>query len=81
VLPLSLPIPCPLWLILVGCTFFSLAASTGILSITGSLCFLLAVLAPFISFYMPLVVGLLMSVNMTTLGVVLRRVAREATLH
>jgi hypothetical protein len=67
-----------LWLIAGGCTYFSLAANSGILYITGSLCFLLAVLAPFIPFYMPLVVGLLVTLNMTTLGLVLRRVAREA---
>jgi serine/threonine-protein kinase len=70
-----------LWLILLGCTFFSLATNAGILYVNGSLCFLLAVLAPFVPFYMPLVLGLLMSLNMTTLGLVLRRVAREATAH
>jgi hypothetical protein len=48
------------------------------LYLNGSLCFLLAVLAPLVPLYMPLVVGSLMSVNMTTLGLVLRRVAREA---
>jgi hypothetical protein len=67
-----------LWLILVGCVFFSLAANAGTLYLNGSLCFLLAVLAPFIPIYMPLIAGLLMSVNMTTVGLVLRRVAREA---
>jgi serine/threonine protein kinase len=68
-----------LWLIVMGCTAFSLAAGAGILYVTGSLCFLLAVLAPFIPFYMPLVVGALMSLNLMTLGLLLRRVAREAT--
>jgi hypothetical protein len=67
-----------LWLIVLGCTFFSLAANAGILYLNGSLCFLLAVVAPFVPFYMPLVVGALMSVNVTTLGLVLRHVAREA---
>ena len=43
-----------------------------------SLCFVLALLAPFVPFYMPLVVGSLMSLNMTTHGLILRRVAREA---
>jgi hypothetical protein len=66
-------------LIVVGCTFFTLAASTGFLYINGCLCFLLALLAPFIPLYMPLVVGFIMSLNMTTLGLLLRRVAREAT--
>jgi hypothetical protein len=67
-----------LWLIAGGCTYFSLAANSGILYVTGSLCFLLAVLAPFVPFYMPLVVGSLITLNMTTLGLLLRRVAREA---
>jgi hypothetical protein len=68
-----------LWLILAGCTYFSLAADAGILYVTGSLCFLLAVLAPFVPLYMPLVLGSLMSLNMTAIGLGLRRVAREAT--
>jgi hypothetical protein len=66
------------WPILVGCTFCSLAATTGVLYVTAGLCFLLALLAPFMLYYMPLVVGVLMSLNMTTLGLILRRVAREA---
>jgi hypothetical protein len=68
-----------LWLILAGCTFFSLAANAGILYVSGSLCFLLAVLAPFVAFYMPLVGGSLISLNMTIYGLLLRRVAQEAT--
>jgi hypothetical protein len=68
----------PLWLIEVGCTFFSLAANAGMLYITAGLCFLLAVIAPFVAFYMPLFVGALMSFNVTTLGFLLRRVARAA---
>src|SRR5262249_17883683 len=68
-----------LWLIEGGCTYFTLAANSGILYLTASLCFLLAVLAPFVPFYMPLVGGSLISLNMMTLGLVLRRVAREAT--
>jgi hypothetical protein len=68
----------PLWLILVGGTFVSFAATTGILYLTASLCFLLALLAPLFLFYMPLIAGVLMSLNMTTLGLILRRVAREA---
>jgi serine/threonine protein kinase len=67
-----------LWLVLVGCTFFSLGANAGILYVTGSLCFLLAVLTPLMAFYMPLVVGALMSLNMATLGFLLRRVAQDA---
>jgi serine/threonine protein kinase len=69
----------PLWLIGVGSTFFTSAANAGVLYVTGSLCFLLVVLAPFIPFYMPLVAGSIMSLNMTTVGLLLRRVAREAT--
>jgi tRNA A-37 threonylcarbamoyl transferase component Bud32 len=69
-----------LWLIVVSCTFFSLAANAGVLYLNGILCFLLAVIAPWIPFYMPLVAGSLMSLNMMTLGLVLRRVAKEATL-
>jgi hypothetical protein len=67
-----------LWLILVGCTFFSMGANAGILYATGGLCFLLAFLAPFAGLYMPLVVGSLMSLNMVTLGFVQRRVTWEA---
>jgi hypothetical protein len=67
-----------LWFIVVGCTSFSLAANAGILYLTGSLCFLLAVLAPLVPFYLPLIGGSLMSLNLTTLGLVLRRAAREA---
>jgi len=70
-----------IWLIGMGCTFFSLAANAGVLYGPGILCFLLAGIAPLVSFYMPLVVGLLMSLNMTMLGLLLRRVAREATSH
>jgi serine/threonine protein kinase len=66
-----------LWPILAGCTFFSLGANAGILYLNGSLCFLLAAIAPWIPFYMPLVAGSLISLNMTTLGLILRRVARE----
>jgi hypothetical protein len=65
----------------VGCTFFSFAANTGVLYVNASLCFLLAVLSPLVAFYMPLVVGAVMSLNMTTLALVLRRVAREAAAH
>jgi hypothetical protein len=70
-----------LWLILAGCTYFSLAANTGILYVTGSLCFLLAALAPIIPLYMPLVFGSLITLNLTTVGFVFRRVAREAASH
>jgi hypothetical protein len=68
----------PLWFIVVGGTLFSLASNAGIFYLTGSLCYLLAVLAPLAPFYLPLVMGSLMSLNMTTLGLLLRRVAREA---
>jgi hypothetical protein len=67
-----------LWLIAAGCTYFSLAANSGILYVTGSLCFLLAVLAPLIPFYMPLVMASHISLHMTMLGLMFRRVAREA---
>jgi len=70
-----------IWLIGMGYTFISVAANAGFFYVNGSLCFLLAVLAPLVSFYMPLVVGSLMSLNMATLGLILRRVAREAAWH
>jgi serine/threonine protein kinase len=70
-----------LWPILVGCAFISLGAYAGIFYFTGGLCFLVSVIAPWIPFYMPLVVEALESLNMTTLWLVLRRVAREATSH
>jgi hypothetical protein len=66
-----------LWLIVFGCTAFSLAPNVGILYLNGGLCFLLAVLAPFVPFYMPLVMGAVMSLNFTTIGLLLRRVARD----
>jgi hypothetical protein len=43
--------------------------------------FLLAALAPLVAFYTPLVVGTLMSLDMATVGLLLRRVAREAAAH
>jgi hypothetical protein len=68
-----------LWLVLAGCTFFALAPNAGILYVTGSLCFLVALLAPLVPFYMPIILGALISLNMVTLGLLLRRVAREVT--
>jgi hypothetical protein len=70
-----------LWLIVLGCTGFSLAPNAGLLYLNAILCFLLTVLAPFIPLYMPLVWGALMSLNFTILGFVLRRAGREATPH
>jgi serine/threonine protein kinase len=67
-----------LWFILVGCTFCSLASNAGILYFNAGLCFVLAVLAPWVPLYLPLIAGSLMSLNVTTLGLVLRRVVREA---
>jgi hypothetical protein len=64
---------------LIKSTFFSFTANAGFLYVSGSVCFVLAVLAPFIPFYMPLVAGSLMSLNMTTIGLFLHRVARETT--
>jgi len=49
--------------------------------VLGSLCFLLAALASFVLFYMPLVFGALISLNLTILGLGLRRLAREAASH
>ena len=66
------------WLIGVGSTFFSLAANAGMLYIISGICFLLAFIEPLVPYYMPLIVGLFMSLNMTTHGLLMRRVAREA---
>jgi hypothetical protein len=68
----------PLWMIAVGAAFFSLASHVGALYVTGSLCFLLALLVPFVPYYLPLIVGSLISLNLTTVGFILRRAAREA---
>jgi hypothetical protein len=68
-----------LWLVLAGCTFFSLAPSAGILYLTGGLCFVVALAAPLFPFYMPIILGALISLNMVTLGFLLRRVARDVT--
>jgi hypothetical protein len=70
-----------IWLIGMGGTFFSFGANAGILYFNGGLCYLLAALAPLVPYYMPLIVGSLMSLNMATLGLLLRRVAREAASH
>jgi serine/threonine-protein kinase len=68
------------WLILLGCMFFSLGANAGVLYLNGSLCFFLALIAPFVLFYLPLIAGALMSLNVMTIGLLVRRVARESTL-
>jgi serine/threonine protein kinase len=68
-----------LWLVQVGGTFFTFAASAGFLYITACVCFLMALLVPWLPLYTPLLVGLLMSVNMMTQGLLLRRLAKEAT--
>jgi hypothetical protein len=62
-----------------GGTAFSFAANAGALYGPGILCFLLALLVPLVPFYIPLVVGSLLSLNLMIFGLVLRRVAREAT--
>src|SRR5262249_54029066 len=63
-----------------GGTYFSLAANAGVMYVLGSLCFLVAALAPFVLFSMPLVFGALISLNLSILGLGLRRLAREAAL-
>ena len=68
-----------LWPIVIGCAFISLGAYAGIFYFTGSLYFMASVIAPWIPFYMPLVVGTLEALNLTTLGLVLRRMAHEAS--
>jgi tRNA A-37 threonylcarbamoyl transferase component Bud32 len=70
-----------LWFVLVGCTFFSIASHAGIFYLNGGLCFVMAILAPYVPFYLPLVAGALMSLNLTTFGLLSRRVAREPTAH
>lgn len=68
----------PIWLTQVGGTFFTFAASAGFLYVTGSACFILAVILVFIPEYAPLLVGFLMSANMASHGLFLRRLAKEA---
>jgi serine/threonine protein kinase len=70
-----------LWLIQGGCTYFAHAANAGMFYLTAGVFFLLAVLAPFVPFYMPLVLGAIISLNMASIGLLLRRVAREAASH
>jgi hypothetical protein len=67
-----------IWFIGMGTSSFFFAPNAGILYINGSLCFLLAALAPLVPSYMPLFVGSLMSLNMLTVGFLFRRVALEA---
>jgi serine/threonine protein kinase len=69
----------PLWLIVTGSTYFSLGTNAGIMYVIGSLCFLVAVLAPLVPFYMPVVLGAQMSLNLTILGLRLRWLAKTAT--
>jgi hypothetical protein len=66
------------WLILWVCIDFSLAANAGILYFTSGVGLLLALLAPFFPFYLPLFVGSLVSFDLTMWGIVFLRVAREA---
>jgi hypothetical protein len=68
-----------LWFIGVGSTFFSLGAGAGILYLNGCLCYLLALIAPLVPLWLPMISGALITLNMTTFGLLLRRVAREAT--
>jgi serine/threonine protein kinase len=67
-----------LWLLQAGGTFFDSAAYAGLFYVTGCGCFALALLVPWIPLYTPLIVGCLMTANMTTLGLLLRRLARES---
>jgi serine/threonine protein kinase len=67
-----------LCLIQVGCTFFTFAATAGFLFITGICCFLLSLLIPWAPSLAPLLIGTLMSVNMTVQGIMLRRLAKES---
>jgi hypothetical protein len=70
-----------LWFIVGGCTYFANAANLGFLYVTAGVYFLLAVVAPFLPFYMPVVMGSLITFHMATLGLLLRRVARETASH
>jgi hypothetical protein len=67
-----------LWLIQVSGTFFALGASAGHMYLTAGFCLGLALIIPWIPAYAPLVVGCLMSLNMTMQGLFLRRLAKEA---
>lgn len=67
-----------LWLTQVGGTFFTFGASAGFLYVTGAVCFLLALIVPWMPEYIPLVVGLMMTTNMMSQGLFLRHLARQA---
>jgi tRNA A-37 threonylcarbamoyl transferase component Bud32 len=67
-----------LWLAQVGGTFYTFAANAGPLFIVGTICFILALVVPWIPFYAPLVAGTLMTLNMTTQGLLLHYLAKEA---
>jgi serine/threonine-protein kinase len=68
----------PLWLIVTGCTYFSLGTNAGLMYIIGGLCFLTALLSLLVPFYMPIILGAQMSVNLTILGLRLRWLAKTA---
>ncbi|HXG10786.1 MAG TPA: serine/threonine-protein kinase [Gemmataceae bacterium] len=68
----------PLWAILAGTTFFSMGGNAGLLYVIGCACFVLALLITWAPAWAPLEVGLLMSINLTTQGLFLRRLGSEA---
>jgi hypothetical protein len=75
--PSDLLFVCPLWAILAGMTFFSLASNAGVLYGIGVLCFVVAMVMTLEPFWAPLEAGLLMTFNLTAEGLFLRRVGGE----
>jgi serine/threonine-protein kinase len=68
----------PLWAILAGTTFFALASNAGLFYGIGLICFGVAIVMTLEPFWAPLEVGLLMTFNLTALGLFLRRVGGES---
>lgn len=66
----------PLWMVLVGTTFFAIASEAGLLFIIGTIAFALALVAALHLEWAPLVAGLLMSSNITVQGFFLSRLGR-----
>jgi serine/threonine protein kinase len=67
----------PMWLMLVGVVFSTLAVQAGPLYLIAVLAFSLAVLTTFIPQWAPLIVGALVSFNLLTHSLLLRRLGRD----
>jgi hypothetical protein len=63
----------PLWALLAATTFYGMASEMGALYIVATLCHLAALLMMLVPAWSPFVVGVLMTTNLTTQGLFMRR--------